>query len=345
LTTGQRSTAEGATEKEMEANEEKKDSPSLEVEVKDSDGQKDPNYLVLGQEDYMEHRAPVTLISLSSVGGKIASCDSSGVIKVWSSSPSPTTLATFISGLPVSSLVWLAGSERYLVYGTTGRQVRLCDVVEKTAIAEAGDLPGLVSVLLSLPTSLLLCCAGSSILILDKTLKIEREFKSGSTSTTAASSNHNGTLLIHGSETGRLAVTDLNKGELLSSWQPQSSAVVQLCITADETSVWSLGKDGVLVHSSLLSEHCRLWEAKLEVGVETPLAFCLAPDSDHFLVGTAHGAALCKVEEGSQSKYKEMLAVGSGPWPTVGEWGGGDCGPVLVGGQAGVLSVVTLLRQ
>ena len=64
-----------------------------------------------------------------------------------------------------------------------------------------------------------------------------------------------------------------------------------------------------------------------------------------------------------------MLAVGSGPWPTVrtftsvykafkitlkldkqcffkvGEWGGGDCGPVLVGGQAGVLSVVTLLRQ
>ena len=92
---------------------------------------------------------------------------------------------------------------------------------------------------------------------------------------------------------GRLAVTDLNKGELLSSWQPQSSAVVQvrfygsrdlltfveinpqtqrsletcalshfsqLCITADETSVWSLGKDGVLVHSSLLSEHCRFKE-------------------------------------------------------------------------------------
>ena len=56
---------------------------------------------------------------------------------------------------------------------------------------------------------------------------------------------------------GQLAVTDLNKGELLSSWQPHSSTVVQLCITADETSVWSLGKDGTLVHSSLLSEHCR----------------------------------------------------------------------------------------
>merc|ERR1711863_105142 len=89
--------------------------------------------------------------------------------------------------------------------------------------------------------------------MLDKALKIEQEFKSGSASTTAASSNHNGTLLIHGSETGQLAVTDLNKGELLSSWQAHSSTVAQLCITADETSVWSLGKDGTLVHSSLLS--------------------------------------------------------------------------------------------
>ena len=29
----------------------------------------------------------------------------------------------------------------------------------------------------------------------------------------------------------------------------------------------------------------------------------------------------------------------------VGEWGGGDCGPVLVRGEGGTLTVVTLLRQ
>ena len=80
-------------------------------------------------------------------------------------------------------------------------------MVEKTAMTEAAELPGLVSVLLSLPTSLLLCCAGPSILMMDKALKIEQEFKSGSASTTAASSNHNGTLLIHGSETGLLVPT------------------------------------------------------------------------------------------------------------------------------------------
>ena len=88
---------------------------------------------------------------------------------------------------------------RFLVYGTAGRHLRLCDVVEKTAVAEAGsflsrtaisghaalgadvckplpgDLPGLVSVLVSLSSSLLLCCAGPKILVLDKALNIEQE--------------------------------------------------------------------------------------------------------------------------------------------------------------------------
>jgi len=203
-----------------------------------------------------------------------------------------------------------------------------------------------VSVLVSLSSSLLLCCAGPKILVLDKALNIEQEFTSGGTSTTAASSNHNGTLLVHGSDQGKLAVTELHKGQLLSSWQPHSSAVpvVQLCITEDETSVWSLGRDGSLVHSSLLSEHARLWEGKIEVGPDTStsLAFCLAPDSDHFLVGLQTGPTVCKVEEGT---LQEVLSVGNRPWPSVCEWGGGDCGPLLVGNDEGTLSVVTLLRQ
>ena len=79
---GLKSAAGGEAEKELEANEERNDDLSIKVEVSDPDTEKKSNYLVLGQEDYKEHRAPVTLISLSSVGGKIASCDSSGVIKV-----------------------------------------------------------------------------------------------------------------------------------------------------------------------------------------------------------------------------------------------------------------------
>ena len=71
---GMKPSAGGEADKELEANEEQNDI--------NPEAEKRSNYLVLGQEDYKEHRAPVTLISLSSVGGKIASCDSSGVIKV-----------------------------------------------------------------------------------------------------------------------------------------------------------------------------------------------------------------------------------------------------------------------
>ena len=150
-------------------------------------------------------------------------------------------------------------------------------------------------------------------------------------------------------------MTDLNKGELLSSWQPHSSTtVVQLCITADETSVWSLGKDGTLVHSSLLSEHSRsrlnvkevemiffipgCGRQSLKLGLRLLLLFALlriqitfslAPRmvllfarSNLILslassIGFIDGSLNIKVEEGSQSKYEEVLAVGSLPWPAV----------------------------
>ena len=74
---GLKSAAGEEAEKELEGNEEQNDD-----KVKVTEAEKSLKYLVLGEEDYKEHRAPVTLISLSSVGGNIASCDSSGVIKV-----------------------------------------------------------------------------------------------------------------------------------------------------------------------------------------------------------------------------------------------------------------------
>ena len=57
-------------------------------------------FLLLGQEEYLEHRAPLCLLALASVGGRLASCDTQGVIKVWTSTPETATLATFISGSP-----------------------------------------------------------------------------------------------------------------------------------------------------------------------------------------------------------------------------------------------------
>ena len=77
-----KSAAVVGTDKEVGVGEEKA-SADTKVDTIDPAVHKKSSYLVLGQEDYKEHRAPVNLLTLSSVGGKVASCDSSGVIKVW----------------------------------------------------------------------------------------------------------------------------------------------------------------------------------------------------------------------------------------------------------------------
>ena len=83
-----------------------------------------PKYLMLGHETYREHRASVCLLGFSSVGGRVVSVDSTGVIKVWTVSPIPLTLATFISGSPVTSVCWVGGSPKYLLYGTQSGHAR-----------------------------------------------------------------------------------------------------------------------------------------------------------------------------------------------------------------------------
>ena len=78
-----KSVAVGEADKAAVGLDQEETSAETKVDNIDPAVHKKSSYLVLGQEDYKEHRAPVNLLTLSSVGGKVASCDSSGVIKVW----------------------------------------------------------------------------------------------------------------------------------------------------------------------------------------------------------------------------------------------------------------------
>ena len=53
------------------------------------------SYLLLGQEEYLEHNSEVTQCKFSASGYNIASSDTDGVVKVWSAFPTPQTFATF----------------------------------------------------------------------------------------------------------------------------------------------------------------------------------------------------------------------------------------------------------
>ena len=198
-------------------------------------------YLLLGQENYREHRATVCLLAMSSVGGRVVSVDTSGVIKVWTVGPSPLTLATFISGSPVSSVCWVGGSEKYFLYGTQGGQARLCDVTDNISVAEVSqDLLAAqtVSVLESGPTySNFLLCSGIKILLMETAnCKLQTDLSHPSLKpVVCAQFNHNGSVLIHGGQDGKIGMTDLHRGELLCVWAVHSSPITAIRLTNDQT--------------------------------------------------------------------------------------------------------------
>jgi len=313
-------------------------------------------YILLGQEEYSEHRSSVVLVSVSGVGGRVVSADQSGVVKVWSPTPSPSTLATFISGSPVTAICWVEGSDRYFLYGTSSGQVRLCDVSEKMSIAEVPTdlLSGQsVSVLQCGPSgSSFPVCSGIKILMMDtKTCKLDRDLSQPSLNPiTSAQFNHNGSVLVHGGSDGKLGLTDLNRGELLSTWSGHTTNITCIRLNRDETAVWSLGEDGSLAHSSIIRAGHKVWEGQIgvETGGERP-GFCLSPDGDHILTGTQGGAVIYRLPRGEgdndQGQLEKVLGLrGEHPTSAV-DWSAGDCGPAVTAGTDGAVKIYTLLCQ
>jgi len=306
-------------------------------------------YILLGQEEYSEHRSCVVLVSVSSVGGRVVSADQSGVVKVWSPTPSPSTLATFISGSPVTAICWVEGSDRYFLYGTSSGQVRLCDVSEKMSIAEVPTdlLSGQsVSVLQCGPSgSSFLVCSGIKILMMDtKTCKLDRDLSQPSLNPiTCAQFNHNGSVLVHGGSDGKLGLTDLNRGELLSTWPGHSTTITCIRLNREETAVWSLAGDGSLAHSSIIRAGHKVWEGEIGVGP----GFCLSPDGEHILTGTQGGAVIYRLPRGEtgDTELEKVLGLrGEHPTSAV-DWSAGDCGPAVTAGTDGAVKIYTLLCQ
>jgi len=321
-------------------------------------------YLLLGEDCYSEHRSEVTLLSISSIGAKIVSVDKSGVIKVWTLAPTPTTLATFISGSGVSAVTWVEASDQYFLYGTVSGQVRLCDVQDKMSVAEVSQdlLSGnSVTVLQSGPSSsTFLLCAGVKMLLLDTAnCRLDRDLSHESlTPVTCATFNHNGNVLIHASIDGKVGMTDLNRGELLCVWSVHSSPVTCIVLNNDQTGVWSVSADYVMAFSNIVKTNDKVWEATLpgysELITNTKVtpAICISSDGDHILTNSYGEANICKLPNvsGTEKEKHDLemtLSLTRGDTCQVSSvlWSSGDCVPALCGLKDGSVKIFTLLSQ
>jgi len=320
-------------------------------------------YLLLGQDCYSEHRSEVILLAMSSIGAKTVSVDKSGVIKVWTSAPTPTTLATFISGSGVSAVTWVEASDQYFLYGTVTGQVRLCDVQDKMSVAEVSQdlLSGnSVTVLKSGPSSsTFLLCAGVKMLLLDTAnCRLDRDLSHPSlTPVTCATFNHNGNVLIHASIDGKVGMTDLNRGELLCVWSVHSSPVTSIVLNIDQTGIWSLSSDYVMAFSNIVKTNDKVWESSLPSNSErtnnTKVSpnICISSDGDHVLTNSFGEANIFKLPNVSstdeENKLEMTLSLSRGETSQVSSvlWSSGDCIPALCGLTDGSVKIFTLLSQ
>jgi len=343
---------------QTQENSQSKILPTLAVAVmppptnQDVDHETVTRYILLGQEEYREHRSPVTGVTVSPCGRHVVTSDRSGVVKVWSPTPDPTTKATFISASPVTATAWVSGSDRFFLYGTAQGQVRLCDMTEKTCSVEvAQELlnGGQVEFLRSSPSGLsFICCVESRTLVIEtRTCRLESDLTSPLSSITSAVYNHNGNVLVHGGQDGKIGLTDLNRGELLSSWSGHTAPVVQVTLPPDETTVWSLAVDGSLTQSSMLQTGNKLWEGV--VGgfalLDDLPRFCLSPTGDHILINSPPGGVIYKLPGKDEGELEKVLGLRDEQPVTAVEWSSGDCGPVFTGGSDGCVTISTLLCQ
>ncbi|XP_075226894.1 WD repeat-containing protein 91 isoform X2 [Lycorma delicatula] len=270
-------------------------------------------FLLLSQEEMLEHRSSITQCKFTPSGSVVASADVDGVIKVWSPAPNPKLLATTTCKSSVLSLDWVAKNERFFVSGSRQGAVCLHDTDENKIIWEASTDRNYKVVSLSCsptePTFVCACTTGQNqgkLLLYDmKTRKMERSLSVGlggpNLVVNCCTYNHNGQLLVVGCSDGTVRTVDIRNSECVGSWSAHLGAVLCLQLTPDHNSCYSFGMDGKLCRHSLTQRGIPAWEATLTdipigsnaILASSPLsqAFCLDQSGNHALICCAHSGA------------------------------------------------------
>ncbi|KAK7868098.1 hypothetical protein R5R35_005545 [Gryllus longicercus] len=237
------------------------------------------NFLLLSQEQYAEHRASITQCRFNSAGSAIASCDTDGVVKLWTLTPTPKTSATFVSKSSALSLAWVTKNERYFLTGHKNGLVRLYDSHDNKMVWEigtdsAGSLTQASSVLdlcCSPNETNFVCCLVdeqqsnlSKLLLFDlKTKKLENFylFGTGNHYAKCCAFNHNGQLLFTGCTDGAVRIFDIRSSDCIDVWHLQKEPIEAIQLVADYTACFTLTRDCKLrrhclsQRGQILSEH------------------------------------------------------------------------------------------
>ncbi|XP_024086352.1 WD repeat-containing protein 91 isoform X2 [Cimex lectularius] len=333
------------------------------VENVDKRGNRKDTFLLLSQEKMTEHKAAVTQCKFNALGNMIASCDSDGIIKLWSAESQIKVHSTLEYKSGFTSLSWLTKNERYFVSGSQDGILRLHDSRENKTIWETGNedsSPLTNTKILSLccsPTECSVACSAinfnkmtGKLLFYDiKTKKVEQSFTLGNGTTSLSANccqfNHNGSLLIVGCSDGSVRALDLRNGECVESWGAHEGCVSTIHITPDHNFCYTLGADHKLnkhnlAHNGEATFRVTLPNCQTSHGTQ---GFTLHQNGK--LVLTACGNIGANIYQVTDSCLQAMLSLEGHKSPlTTCDWStANQCSTCLSSSADGKINVSTIL--
>ncbi|XP_049862050.1 WD repeat-containing protein 91 [Schistocerca gregaria] len=237
-----------------------------------------PRFLLLIKREYGQHAGSVCHCKFNSSGTALATADTDGVIKLWTTTPALKTAATFVTKNSVLSLDWVMKDERFVISGHKAGLIRLHDNSKMAweLNSESDSLlqdSWVVDIRCSPTDSTFVCSVvgdqgnGSGKLLLYdiKTRKLESSMSLPTDDIVAnyVTFNHNGQLLIAGCNDGSVRIYDVRSSDCIDVWPAHQGAIESIEMTADFTACYTMGRDGKLSQRSLNQRGQVLWEATL----------------------------------------------------------------------------------
>ena len=321
-------------------------------------------YLLLGQEEYSEHRSEITHCKFNTDGTVIASSDNDGVIKIWNPTPSPATLATFIGNSAVTALDWITDSERHFIYGTKSGTIRLCDKNDRSSVEFGGADENSSPIIhltanhssFAVSTTVDINGLGSLYLYDLKTAKIDRDLSQGIPipMITCSAFNHNSQMIVVGGIDGKIRIFDLRRNDCISSWSTHDCTPISaIQMSSDENSIHAMTTEGHISRWSIVQTGSKLNEQMLEdpyfnresyPRTAWGKTFALSNDGKHLLSCSISGGVI--YEDSNGSFVKVLGLKGHKSHATCVDWStANDVGPCVTADAHGHVRVSTLLSQ
>ncbi|KAK7109370.1 WD repeat-containing protein 91-like [Littorina saxatilis] len=325
-------------------------------------------FLVLSDDEYLEHQSAICYSRFSLTGQHIASLDTNGIVKVWTWSPQPSTTATVMSRAPFLSLDWASKSDRWLLIGNQSGQIRLFDTREIKTFREASVESSQMKVtyLSTCPSTMTFASCltpispdpgvdAGKLAIWDlKTMKMERylPIDPGTASMSCCVHNSNGKLLLAGSHEGIIRLYDLNQRQCVKTWKSGDTPVQTIQFAHQETSFFVMGPDRTLQEWSMAQTNRPIQQIRISDNATHDLPggqlFSLNKDKSYMLCGMQQRGVISKVDEGhTKGSMQKILELSPhGDVVTTVDWSPNIDTPVCVtGARDGHLKVATLLSQ